>query len=105
VHAQVITLEGPSEQLDELGRTANEHVLPTLTQVDGFRGMVALADRKSGKVLLVTLWESEEAWRQGEQAVWQLSREAEQLRRDTAGVVFRPGPRVESYEVLLSYTL
>jgi hypothetical protein len=38
-----------------------EHVLPALEMQDGFSGGLVLADRQSGKVLVVTLWESEQA--------------------------------------------
>jgi hypothetical protein len=38
-----------------------EHVLPALEMQDGFSGGLVLADRQSGKVLAVTLWESEQA--------------------------------------------
>jgi heme-degrading monooxygenase HmoA len=98
MHARVSTLEGLPEQVDELGRIASEWVAPSLTQMDGFRGMLALADHQRGKVLMVTLWESEEAMRQSEEA-------ADQLRGDTAraaGETTIAG--VERYEVVLSYT-
>jgi heme-degrading monooxygenase HmoA len=98
MHARVSTLEGPPEQVNELGRIASEWVAPSLTQMDGFRGMLALADRQSGKVQLVTLWESEEAMRQSEE-------EAEQLRADTALAADGEIAGVERYEVVLSYTL
>jgi len=38
-----------------------EHVLPALEMQDGFSGGLVLADRQSGKVLAVTLWENEQA--------------------------------------------
>jgi heme-degrading monooxygenase HmoA len=98
MHARVSKLEGPPEQVNELGRIAAEWVAPALTQMEGFRGILALADRQSGKVEVVTLWESEEAMRQSEE-------EADQLRGDTAraaGETTIAG--VERYEVVLSYT-
>ena len=99
MHARVSTLEGPPEQVNELGRIASEWVAPSLTQMDGFRGMLALADRQSGKVQqLVTLWESEEAMRQSEE-------EAEQLRADTALAADGEIAGVQRYEVVLSYIL
>ncbi len=98
MHARVSTLEGPPEQVDELSRITTEWVAPSLTQMDGFRSMLALADRESGKALLVTLWESEEAMRQSEE-------EADQLRGDTARAAGETIAGVERYEVVLSYTL
>jgi heme-degrading monooxygenase HmoA len=59
--ARVSTYEGRPEQLDEMHQEGMEHVLPALEMQDGFSGGLVLADRQSGKVLAVTLWESERA--------------------------------------------
>jgi heme-degrading monooxygenase HmoA len=98
VHARVSKLEGPPEQVNELGRIVAEWLAPSLTEMDGFRGILTLADRQSGKAEVVTLWESEEAMRQSEE-------EADQLRGDTAQATGGAVAGVERYEVLLSYTL
>jgi heme-degrading monooxygenase HmoA len=59
--ARVSTYEGRPEQLDEMHHEGVEHVLPALEMQEGFNGGLVLADRQSGKVLAVTLWESEQA--------------------------------------------
>jgi heme-degrading monooxygenase HmoA len=59
--ARVSTYEGRPEQLDEMHHEGIEHVLPALEMQDGFSGGLVLADRESGKVLAVTLWENEQA--------------------------------------------
>lgn len=59
--ARVSTYEGRPEQLDEMHHEGVEHVLPALEMQDGFSGGLVLADRQSGKVLAVTMWESEQA--------------------------------------------
>ena len=59
--ARVSTYEGRPEQLDEMHHEGLEHVLPALEMQEGFNGGLVLADRQSGKVLAVTLWESEQA--------------------------------------------
>ena len=59
--ARVSTYEGRPEQLEEMHHEGVEHVLPALEMQDGFSGGLVLADRQSGKVLAVTLWESEQA--------------------------------------------
>jgi heme-degrading monooxygenase HmoA len=59
--ARVSTYEGRPEQLDEMHQEGMEHVLPALEMQDGFSGGLVLADRQSGKMLVVTLWESEQA--------------------------------------------
>jgi len=98
MHARVSKLEGPPEQVNELDRIVAEWVAPSLAQMDGFRGILALADRQSGKVEVVTLWESEEAMLQSEE-------EAEQLRGDIARAADGAIAGVERYEVVLSYSL
>jgi heme-degrading monooxygenase HmoA len=98
MYARVSKLEGSPEQVDELERIAAEWIAPSLTQMEGFRGILALASRQSGEVQLVTLWESEEALRQSEEY-------ADQLRDATAQVVDGEIAGVERYEVVLRYTL
>ncbi len=95
MHARVSTFEGPPKQVDERGRHATERVVPSLKQMDGYRGVLALADRRSGKVLAVTLWESEEAMLQSEGA-------ADQLRSDSTRAAGETVAGVERYEVVLS---
>jgi len=55
MHARVSKLEGLPEQVDELGRIATEWLAPSLSEMEGFHTILALADRRSGKVELVTL--------------------------------------------------
>ena len=83
--ARVSTFEGASEQVDELTRYADEQVLPALGYMDGFAGAFGLADRGSGKVLAMILWETEEA--------------ANRLRSETAEVTSDTVAGVERYEV------
>jgi heme-degrading monooxygenase HmoA len=49
--------------------------VPSLQEVEGFEGVYLLVDRQSGKVLTITLWESEEALRESEQEATQLRSE------------------------------
>ena len=90
--ARVSTFEGAPEQVDELTRYAREQVLPALEELEGFSGILGLADRQSGKVLAVTLWESEQAVRASEEA-------ANQLRDESAETASETIAGVERYEV------
>jgi hypothetical protein len=63
----------------------------------GFHGILALAERRSGKVELVTLWESEEALHQSEE-------DAHRLRGATAKAAGGEVEDVERYEVVLLHT-
>ena len=69
MHARVSTLEGSPDKMDEATRQVREEALPQLRQMDGFKGFVALGDRQSGKLVGISLWESEEAMRATEEAV------------------------------------
>jgi heme-degrading monooxygenase HmoA len=97
MHARVSKLEGLPEQVDELGRIATEWLAPSLSEMEGFHTILALADRQSGKVELVTLWESEQAMHQSEQ-------DADQLRSATARAAGGEVAEVQRYEVVLLHT-
>jgi heme-degrading monooxygenase HmoA len=97
MHAPVSKLEGLPEQVDELGRIAAEWLAPSLSEMEGFHGILALADRQSGKVEIMTLWESERAMHQSEE-------DADQLRSATARAAGGEVEDVERYEVVLLHT-
>ena len=93
--ARVSTFEGSPEQVDELSRYAREQVLPALEDLDGFNGILGLADRQSGKVLAVTLWESEQAMSASEES-------ANRLRDESAEAASENIAGVERFEVTFS---
>jgi heme-degrading monooxygenase HmoA len=95
VFARVTIGEAPPERLDEGTHEIIEHVLPALRMQEGFAGALVLVERGSGKVLGVTLWESEQAMNATEEAAYWLrvfSAEA------ASGMV----RGVERYEVFIS---
>src|SRR5215216_2963606 len=92
MHARVSILEGSPDQIDEGMRQVREVVLPQGKQMDGFKGLIALGDRQSGKTLGITFWESEEALRVSEE-------EANQLREGSAEASGGSIAGVERYEV------
>jgi heme-degrading monooxygenase HmoA len=92
VYARVSTLEGSPEQIDEGLRFLREELLPTGKEDPGFKGLIALGDRQSGKALSITLWESEETMRATEQ-------DADQLRSAWAERSGQEIASVERYEV------
>jgi heme-degrading monooxygenase HmoA len=90
VHARVSIFEGPPDMVDESLRQAREVILP---QADpGFKGIIALTDRQSGKLLGITFWESEEAMRASEEG-------ANRLREESAEAGGGTVAGVERYEV------
>jgi heme-degrading monooxygenase HmoA len=95
VFARVSELEARPERLDEMHREGVEHILPALRMQEGFKGGLVLADRKSGKVVAVTLWESEQAMDVTEEAAhWLLT-----FGTETAGGTIKD---VERYEVFFA---
>ena len=55
--------------MDDATRHVREQVLPRLSQMEGFKGFVALGSRQRGKLQGVAFWESEEALRATDEAV------------------------------------
>jgi len=92
--ARLSRFEGSPEGMDEAVRHVREQVLPQIQRQDGSKGLIALGDRQSGKVLGVTLWESEEAMRASEA-------EANRLREESAEASSQTITNVERYEVVL----
>ena len=95
MHARVTTLEVPPDRMDDAKRNVREQVLPRLSQMEGFKGMVALGSSQSGKVQGVAFWESEEALRATDQAVVPVREEAAEA---SSGTV----TSVEEYEVFVN---
>ena len=58
--AQVSHYTVHPERLQQGQREVEEHVIPALRMQPGFSGGLLLANEQKGKVLAVTLWESEE---------------------------------------------
>jgi hypothetical protein len=95
VFARVSEFEARPEQLDKMNREGVEHILPALKMQDGFNGGLVLADRQSGKVPAVTLWESVQAMDATEEA-------AHWLRAFAAEAAGGMQKNVERYEVFFS---
>lgn len=93
--ARVSTYQGPTDQIDQGVRFAQENIVPRVQEVEGFEGVYFLVDRQSGKTLSITLWESEEAMRASEE-------EANQLRSETAEAGGQDVRGVDRYEVAIS---
>ena len=93
MHARVTRYEGGApEAIDEALHT-KKHVLPTEAgQTEDMKGVVFLADRQNGTIVVISLWQGEEAMRASED-------EATRVREE----VTEPGETatVERYEVAL----
>jgi heme-degrading monooxygenase HmoA len=93
--ARMFTIEGRREQLNEFAFAGEKNVLPALQRLDGFEGSLVLANRQNGKILIVTLWQSEEAMRSGEEASYW-------FRAFSAEAAGGEVTNVERYEVVFS---
>ena len=60
MHARMFVFEGSQEEIEAAVAQAHEEILPLERQMPGFRGLVLLSDKKAGKLVSLSLWESEE---------------------------------------------
>jgi hypothetical protein len=96
--ARLSTLEGPPDQIDPGTRRVIEDILPRVQSIDGFAGVISLADRKSGTTKLITLWTSADALTASESA-------ANDLRSEAAKAAGGTIAGVERYEVAVAERL
>ena len=92
MHARVTRYEVAPEDIDENLQTKKQ-VLPTEPgQTDEMKGVVFLTDRENGTIVVISIWEDDEAMQASED-------EATRVREEVTG----PGERasVERYEVSL----
>jgi heme-degrading monooxygenase HmoA len=96
--ARVSSLEGSADRIDESVQKTRDETLPSARELSGFKGAIGLADRQSGRLKLITLWESAQALRATEG-------QADRLRQEAAE---RGGQRivgVDRYEVAVAQQL
>ena len=85
--ARVSTLEGSADTIDEGVERMRSETLPKVRELEGNVGAIGLADRTSGRGIVITLWESSDALRQSEQQADRLREQAaEGGRQSIAGV-------------------
>ena len=87
------TLEGSPGTVDAGIALLRDEVFPGVREMDGFKGMIAFGDRSSGKMMAVTLWETEEAMKASEEG-------ANQLRASTSDATSARIASVERLEVV-----
>jgi heme-degrading monooxygenase HmoA len=90
--ARVSSLEGSAKNIDDSVSKVQDETLPKVRELDGSVGVIALADRTSGRVTVITLWESAEALRQSEQ-------QADRIREQAAKSAGQSIAGVDRYEV------
>jgi hypothetical protein len=93
--ARVVTFQGKPDKVDAGIRYMKETVNPSIKKMAGSKGAYTLVDRKSGKLVVVALWETEKNMMDSFQAT-------APLRADGAKAVGDPKPAtVEHFEVAI----
>jgi heme-degrading monooxygenase HmoA len=96
--ARVSSLEGSPGNIDDSVSKVQDETLPKVRELDGNVGAIGLADRTSGRVTVITLWESADALRQSEQ-------QADRLREQAAKSGGQSIGNVDRYEVAVAQQL
>jgi hypothetical protein len=96
--ARVSTLEGSPDRIDDSAAQARGEILPRARQLRGWKGAIGLADRRSGRVKLITLWDSPDSLRASEE-------QANRLREETAERGSQRITGVDRYEVAVAERL
>ncbi len=95
MYARVGSAKSAPERIDDSIRSFKERSVPTAKQQPGFRGIYFLINRKSGKRLAISLWETEEAL-QAAQAI------TRPIREDSLRATGASEAASETYEVVVS---
>ena len=77
--------------MDEGIAHIRDEVLPALTAMEGCIGLSLLVDRKTGRCIATSAWQSEDAMRMSEDQVEPI--------RDRAAEIFGGTPQVEKWEI------
>jgi hypothetical protein len=96
--ARVSTLDGSPEGIDDGIGFIKDQILPAAGDIPGWRGIVALADRSSGRTKTITFWDSASSLEASEDR-------ANDLRRQAAEAMDETITGVDRYEVALDKTL
>ena len=91
--ARINSVQTAPDQIDGLVMWTGKQ-LPAAHEAPGFKGFYLLADRQSGKIVSISLWDSDEALRQFE------ARGAQARQEAASDLGIAPTP-VEIYEVVL----
>jgi len=60
MHVTVTRTRGPIDQPVEIATLAGEEMMPWLGQIQGFEGLLMLANENDGTTLVISFWESKE---------------------------------------------
>ncbi len=69
MHTRMTTLELDPDRVDEVIAELEERDVPEFKKLDGFRGFIVLVDRKQGKVVGASFWQTDDQMKNSEEAV------------------------------------
>lgn len=92
--AQIASVEASSDKLAGLV-TYCEEQLPAFREAPGFKGFYLLTDRESGKILTISLWDSDDDLRRNSEG------RGAQARQEASTELGVAPPPVDIYEVVL----
>jgi len=91
MYARSTTFQAQPRTIDAGIDFLREQVVPAVQEMDGCLGMSMMVDRKSGRCIATTAWESMDLMRASDSAVMPL--------REQAGKILRGSPFVEEWEI------
>jgi heme-degrading monooxygenase HmoA len=91
MYARSTTIQGQPSSIDAGIAHMRDSAMPALEGIDGCVGSSLLVDRTSGRCIVTTSWESEEAMRASEEAIRPI--------RDRAAELFGGSRQVEEWEI------
>ncbi len=91
MYARSTTIRGNPQAMDDGIAYVHDKVMPAVQQMDGFVGLSFLADRDSGRCIVATAWQTEEAMRATTDRVGPM--------RDRLADVLGGPPEVQTWEI------
>jgi heme-degrading monooxygenase HmoA len=95
MYARSNTVHGDPKAVDAGIANVRDEVMPMVEAMDGCIGLSMLADRESGRCIVTTAWQTEEAMHASEEAV--------RASRARAGQIFGGTPEVAEWEIALMH--
>ena len=95
MYARTTTLRGDPQAVDDGIANVRDEVMPMVRSMDGCTGLSMLVDRDTGRCIVTSAWQSEEAMR--------ASAEAVRSSRSRAAEILRADPQVAEWEIALMH--
>lgn len=91
MYARTTTMRVRPEAVDDLVTYVRDEVMPMVTEMDGCIGLSLLTDRDSGRCIVTSAWETEEARRASAEGVREL--------RERAAEMFDMTPELQEWDI------